>query len=57
MHSCLQSQPDLYLTFLGGRFGDEETSVKNREEGFPTGQCLYLAICDKLDSQNIKAQR
>ena len=52
-----QSHPDLFLTYLGSRFGDEETAVKNREEGFPACQSLYLAVCNKLDSQHLKAQR
>ena len=53
----LQSHPDLFLTYLGGRFGDENSFPTNEEEGQLPGYMPFVAVCDRLPAKDSKAQR
>ena len=58
MNICclLQSQPELVLTYLGSRFGDEDSLVVNQED-IPKGMKCYVAVCEKLEGKDSKAQK
>lgn len=53
-----QGSPELVLTYLGARHGDEESQVTNEESGMPPGDRIYLAACAKINSTGpAKSQR
>lgn len=53
-----QGSPELVLTYLGARHGDEESQVTNEESGMPPGDRIYLAACAKINSTRpAKSQR
>ncbi len=53
----MQGNPNLVLTYLGGRFGDESTFPMNEEEGQLSGHLPFVAVCEKLPHKDAKAQR
>ena len=52
-----QCQPELVLTYVGGRYGDEATHVFNEEEGALSGHTPYVAVCERISGKDIRAQR
>ena len=52
-----QSHPDLFLTYLGGRFGDESSFSVNEEEGHLPGHQPFVAVCERLPTKDCRAQR
>lgn len=52
-----QRWPELRLTYLGSRFGDEDTHLGNEKEGVPRGIKNYIAMCQKLTGKDLKSQR
>lgn len=59
VYLILQSQPELMLTYLGARFGDEDTAVENEEtENLPPkGHKFFIAVCERLEGRGVKAQK
>ena len=53
----LQSHPDLFLTYLGGRFGDENSFPVNEEEGQLPGHMPFIGACERLSAKDSRAQR
>lgn len=45
------------LTYIGSRFGDEETAVSNESETALRGIRPYLAVCEKLEGRDARSQR
>ena len=53
----LQSHPDMYLTYVGGKFGKESTMVQNESETTPKSANCYIAVCPKIEGKDAKVQR
>ena len=55
--AVMQSQPQLALTYLGSRQGEDEGQVRNSEAGTMKGEHFYLALCQKLSGKDASLQR
>ncbi|XP_041366917.1 doublecortin domain-containing protein 1-like [Gigantopelta aegis] len=51
------SHPELALTYLGNKFGDDEGYEENKPQGTKTGQRVYLVVSDPLTKKEAAAQR
>jgi hypothetical protein len=53
----LQSYPQLVLTYLGNRFGDDESYNENRPEGLLPGARVYMLVAEPLSKKDAACQR
>lgn len=55
----LQRHPELYLTFLGAKYGvgTDEYDIKNEVEGTPSGFTPYLVVSKELTGKDLSLQR
>ncbi|CAD5115835.1 DgyrCDS4773 [Dimorphilus gyrociliatus] len=57
-HIYAESQPALFLTYVGSKVNDEEGKLNNEEVGLPSGVKIYLAVCELIeDNKWSKAQK